>query len=263
MIRQQLRQERLRLVARRTQSASEGLDAGFAFSELLRNAAAQAAALTAVPCVVRTISELEAVELALIENGQRHDLNPIEEAEGYYRLFEAGRSMTDMAARLGRSAKHISGRLALLELPKKAQRALEHGSLSLADADALLEACEHPDLIEAVIDARRDANGHFDIQRGIEHALRERRRDEAVAGLTERAAERGLILVEYEGYNPSGYRTVKDQLGFDADARRQHRKEPCHAVTIETTWDGRADLVEVCTDWKRHRPHAKKPGSGT
>jgi ParB family chromosome partitioning protein len=111
-------------------------------------------ALIAVPCVVRTISELEAVELALLENGQRHDLNPIEEAEGYYRLFEAGRSLTDMAARLGRSAKHISGRLVLLELPKKAQRALEHGSLTLAHANALLEAREHPDLIEAVIDAR-------------------------------------------------------------------------------------------------------------
>jgi hypothetical protein len=42
-----------------------------------------------------------------------------------------------------------------------------------------------------------------------------------VAALTERSAERGLARVEYEGYNPSGYRTVKDQLGFDAEARRQ------------------------------------------
>src|SRR5262245_36247120 len=69
-----------------------------------RHAAAQAAVLTTVPCVVRPISDLEAVELALIENGQRHDLNPIEEAEGYYRLFEAGRRLTKMATTLGRSA---------------------------------------------------------------------------------------------------------------------------------------------------------------
>lgn len=227
-----------------------------------RHAAAQAAALATVPCVVRAISELEAVELALIENGQRHDLNPIEEAEGYYRLFEAGRSLTDMAATLGRSAKHISGRLALLELPKKAQRALEQSTITLGDAEALLDAREHPDLIEAVIDARRDANGHFDLRRGIEQALRERHRDEAVAALTERATERGLTLVEHEGYNPSGYRTVKDQLGFDTNARRQHRKQPCHAVTIETTWDGRAELVEVCTDWKRHTTRTKKHSAG-
>src|SRR5439155_25153587 len=122
---------------------------------------------------------------------------------GYYRLFEAGRSVTYMAATLGRSAKHISGRLALLELPKKARRALEQTTISLADAEALLEAREQPDLIETVIDARRDASDHFDARRGVEQGLRERRRDQAVAALVGRATERGLTLVEYQGYNPA------------------------------------------------------------
>jgi hypothetical protein len=167
-----------------------------------------------------------------------------------------------MAATLGRSAKHISGRLVLLEPPKKAQRAVEQSSITLTDAEALLDAREHPDLIEAVIEARRGGSGHFDVRRSIEHALRERRRDEAVAALTEHAGERGLTVVEHEGYNPTNYRTIKDQLGLDADARRQHRRQPCHAVTIETTWDGHAELVEVCTDWKRHNTAAKRRTSG-
>lgn len=90
------------------------------------------------------IGDTEALELTLIENGQRNDLNPIEEAEGYFQLFEAGRAVTDMAATIGRSAKHISSRLALLELPKKARRAVERGKISLSEADALLTARDHP-----------------------------------------------------------------------------------------------------------------------
>ena len=80
--------------------------------------------------MVRAISEVEAVELALIENGQRNDLNPVEEAAGYYELFGAGRTVTHMAATLGRSAKHISAHLALLELTKKARPALERNKAS-------------------------------------------------------------------------------------------------------------------------------------
>ena len=222
-----------------------------------RLAAAQAAGVTNLACVVRAISDIEAVELTLIENGQRHDLNAVEEAEGYYQLFEAGRTVTAMATTLGRSAKHISARLALLELPKKARRATERNKISLSDADALLAAREHPDLIEATIESLDGDGGSFDVRRSIENALRERRRDESVAALMTQAEERGLRLVEYEGYQPTSYRSLREGLGLDADARRQHRREACHAVTVEARWDGRAELVEVCTDWRRHTTRGK------
>ena len=223
-----------------------------------RLAAAQAAGVTNLLCVVRAISDIEAVELTLIENGQRHDLNAIEEAEGYYQLFEAGRTVTAMATTLGRSAKHISARLALLELPKKARRAIERNKISLSDAEALLTAREHPDLIEATIESLdSEDGGSFDVRRSIENALREHRRDESVAALRTQAEERGLRRVEYEGYQPTSYRSLREGLGLDADARRQHRREACHAVTVEARWDGRAELVEVCTDWRRHTTRGK------
>ena len=228
-----------------------------------RLAAGRAAGVPELPCVVRTISEVEAVELALIENGQRNDLNPVEEAEGYYQLFGAGRTVTDMSATLGRSAKHISARLALLELTKKARRALERNKISLSDAEALLTAREHPDLIDATIDALDGDAEIVDVRRKIESALRERRRDEAVASLVAQAEDRGLRVVEYEGYQPTGYRTLRDGLNLDTEARRQHRREPCHAVTIEARWDGRAELIEVCTDWRRHTARAKASDAST
>lgn len=222
-----------------------------------RLAAAQAAGVAELPCVVRVINEIEAVELALIENGQRQDLNPIEEAEGYYQLFEAGRAVTEMSTTLGRSAKHISARLALLELPKKARRALERDKITLGDAEALLAAREHPDLIDATIDALDGEGGSADVRRSIESALRDRRREESVAGLVAQAETRGQRVIPYEGYQPTSYRTLHDGLNLDSDARRQHRREPCHAVTVEARWDGRAELVEVCTDWRRHTIRAK------
>ena len=223
-----------------------------------RLAAAQAAGVTNLACTVRAINDIEAVELTLIENGQRHDLNAVEEAEGYYQLFEAGRTVTAMATTLGRSAKHISARLALLELPKKARRAIERNKISLSEAEALLAAREYPDLIEATIESLDgEDGGSFDVRRSIENGLRERRREESVAVLRAQAEERGLRLVEYQGYQPTNYRSLREGLGLDTDDRRRHRREACHAVTVEARWDGRAELVEVCTDWRRHSTRGK------
>ena len=124
------------------------------------------------------------------------------DAEGYYQLFEAGRAVTEMSTTLGRSAKHISARLALLELPKKARRALERNKITLGDAEALLAAREHPDLIDATIDALDGEGGCADVRRSIESALRDRRREESVAALVAQAEARGQRVIPYEGYQP-------------------------------------------------------------
>jgi hypothetical protein len=101
------------------------------------------------------------------------------------------------------------------------------------------------------------------VRRAIESALRDRRRAESVAALVTQAEERGLHVIEYEGYPPNSYRTLRDGLGLDGDARRQHRREPCHAVTVEARSDGSAELVEVCTDWRRHTARAKASNAST
>jgi ParB family chromosome partitioning protein len=104
--------------------------------------AARLAGLQSVPVLVRDdIDDREALKLAILENVQRQDLNPIEEARGYKRLideFEMGQQ--DLAERLGKSRSAIANTLRLLQLPEELRRKIETGELSAGHARALLGA---------------------------------------------------------------------------------------------------------------------------
>ncbi len=103
--------------------------------------AAQAAQLHEVPVVVQELSDAAALEVALIENIQRQDLTPIEEAEGYRRLTaEFNRTQEELARALGRSRSHISNALRLLNLPGPVKLLLNEGGLSAGHGRALLNA---------------------------------------------------------------------------------------------------------------------------
>jgi ParB family transcriptional regulator, chromosome partitioning protein len=93
--------------------------------------AAQAAQLTEVPVLVRDIANREALEIALVENVQRQDLNAIEEAQGYQRLInEFGHTQEDIARVTGKSRPHITNTLRLLNLPNEVLVLVEEGKLS-------------------------------------------------------------------------------------------------------------------------------------
>ncbi|MCU0267311.1 MAG: ParB/RepB/Spo0J family partition protein [Acidimicrobiales bacterium] len=116
-----------------------------------RHAAAVKAGLGEVPCTIRLLTDAERVEIMLVENLQRCDLSPIEEASGYFRLVEHGLTQRELASRIGRSARHVAARLALLELPKTVQRELHAGTLTVADGQALLGLRDHPEVIDAIV----------------------------------------------------------------------------------------------------------------
>lgn len=97
-----------------------------------RLAAARAAGLVEVPCTIRTLSDLERVEIMVAENLARSGLSVMDEAGGYFRMAEFGLTTKDLAKRLGRLAAHIKARLALLELPKAAQLKLDNGAWASA-----------------------------------------------------------------------------------------------------------------------------------
>lgn len=109
--------------------------------------AAQLANLHDVPVVVRALSDQEAVEIAIIENVQREDLNAIEEGEGYKLLMDGhGYTQEDLAKVIGKSRSHLANTLRLLKLPDGVQDLVRTGQLSAgharplvgrADADAL------------------------------------------------------------------------------------------------------------------------------
>lgn len=84
-----------------------------------RFAASKAAGLTEIPATIRELSDLEALELQVVENLQRSDLHPLEEAEGYHALHKThGISIDDVAAKVGKSKGYVYGRMALVRLPK-------------------------------------------------------------------------------------------------------------------------------------------------
>jgi ParB family chromosome partitioning protein len=101
--------------------------------------AAQLAGLHEIPAVVRDVSAAEAFELALVENLQRTDLNPLEEAEGYRRLIqEFGLTQDQVGERMGRDRTSIANALRLLQLPDGVNQLLASGALGMGHARALL-----------------------------------------------------------------------------------------------------------------------------
>jgi len=103
-----------------------------------RYRAARRAGLDRVPAVVRVLDDKEALAAALIENLQREDLNPVEEAEGYRRLIETGLSQEEVARRVGKARSTVANALRLLTLPEPALAALRDGRISAGHARALL-----------------------------------------------------------------------------------------------------------------------------
>lgn len=105
--------------------------------------AAQMAKLHEVPVVVRIFTDVEVLEVAIIENIQRADLNPIEEAVGYRQLMDRfGHTQEKMAEALGKSRSHIANLLRLLNLPDEVVEMVRQGDLSAGHARALVTSVD-------------------------------------------------------------------------------------------------------------------------
>ena len=111
--------------------------------------ASRMAGLTQVPVVIREMSDSEAMELALIENLQREDLNPIEEAEGFKLLMDTYSLTQEQAAeRVGKSRPAVANALRLLSLPVKVVELLKEGKLSSGHARALIPLKDEKMMLE-------------------------------------------------------------------------------------------------------------------
>jgi ParB family transcriptional regulator, chromosome partitioning protein len=109
--------------------------------------AARMAGLTKIPVVVRQFTPQEKLEIALIENVQREDLTPIEEALAYRRLMEmADLSQEQVAIRVGKDRSTVANTLRLLKLPEEARQAVSSGAINAGHARALLTVASPADL---------------------------------------------------------------------------------------------------------------------
>src|SRR5258708_5636685 len=116
--------------------------------------AAQLAGLHQIPAIVRELEDLEVIELALIENIQRTDLNALEEARGYAVMIKRfNRSHETIAGIVGKSRSHVANTLRLMRLPERVQEHLEAGRLTAGHARALLDLDEAEGLAERIIRA--------------------------------------------------------------------------------------------------------------
>ncbi|MFO0702691.1 MAG: ParB/RepB/Spo0J family partition protein [Candidatus Andersenbacteria bacterium] len=152
--------------------------------------AAELAGLAKVPVVVRDTDDREKLELALIENIQRQDLNPLEEARALKQLLEDFKlNHNEVAARVGRSRPAVSNILRLLELAPEAQRALLAGRISAGHARALLACSGHAQQVELLQVTEQQRLSVRDVERlaaqavrGSQPSRRARGADDASAG---------------------------------------------------------------------------------
>ena len=160
--------------------------------------AAQRAGMRRLPAIVRAIPDEKLLELALVENIQRQELNPIEEAEAYRKLIEhVGLTQEQVAERVGKERTLITTVMRLLKLPKDVQRHIIEGHLSLSHGRALLMT-DDPKVQSTVA------------QRAIDHDLSVRE--------TEKAVKRGR-------HEPAGPGTVrKSIITKDANLRAAETK---------------------------------------
>jgi ParB family chromosome partitioning protein len=114
--------------------------------------AAQRAGLHTIPAVIRELNEVEVVEIAIVENVQRTDLNPLEEAQGFQALIDRfGRTQQEIADAVGKSRPHIANMLRLLALPDDLQEMVRDGRLSAGHARAILTAPDPRGLAQRAI----------------------------------------------------------------------------------------------------------------
>jgi len=139
--------------------------------------AAMRAGLTQVPIVVRDASDHEALQLALVENLQREDLNPIEEANGYRRLQEEFQwSQEEVAEKVGKSRPAIANAMRLLSLPAEVQQEVSTGNLPAGQARALLGLHSEPLILSAYREVLAKGLSTRDTEKLVRHLLLGRKR---------------------------------------------------------------------------------------
>lgn len=203
--------------------------------------AAKEAGLTEAPVIVRQATDLEVLEMALIENLQRADLNPIEEAEAYARLAgEFGMRQDDIAHKVGRSRAAVANAMRLLDLDQQVQTWVVQGLLSVGHAKVLLGLKSHEEQRAVADTVLRQSATVRSTERMVARQLGRtggtRRKKRAVtvpaAAMNDLAnrlqqhlatrvtihdgPEHGRIEIEY--YGPDDLERVLNRLGLPLDA---------------------------------------------
>ncbi|HVR90047.1 MAG TPA: ParB/RepB/Spo0J family partition protein [Novosphingobium sp.] len=193
--------------------------------------AAQKAQLHEIPALIRELDEREVMALALIENLQREDLNPIEEARAYHRLATSeGLTQADIARMVDKSRSHVANLQRLLTLPEPVIVLVETGKLSMGHARALVGAEDATALAQAAVERQLSV-------REVERLIRRRGRDTAPPrrARTERLAGDSADIAAVQSHLEE-FLGLSVRINADADPRSG-------AVTIRYRSLDQLDLV--------------------
>ena len=211
-----------------------------------RYAAALAAGLTEVPAIVREMDDKSALAIALVENCQRRDLSPTDEARAYRQLIaEHGYTQRSLAKQIGRSQSHIAKRLALLDLPEDIRSQVDSGGITLPDAAELARLAKWPDRLEA---ARRQSRNNGGVEAAVREQLRQQEAEANVKKARKELRAQGITVVDWPkggSWYSEQARPVSFLAGIDEET---HASEPCHAASVNPA----AEVVWICTDPARH-----------
>ncbi len=134
--------------------------------------AAKLTKLTEVPVIIRDVNDELALELALIENIQRADLNPLEEAAGYQRLMdEFGYTQEKLAPVVGKSRSHIANLLRLQKLPDSIKQRIDSGELTMGHARAILMSKNPEELAQQIVEIGLSVRQAEERAKGITHLV--------------------------------------------------------------------------------------------
>lgn len=179
-----------------------------------RYRAAKEANLQTVPVVVRELTDQQMMEFALLENLQREDLNPIEEATAYKMLMEKLQlTQEEIASRLGKSRPHIANHLRLLSLPKDIQKLIMNGTLSMGHGRALLglkQKNKMKSIVERVI--REQLN-----VRQLEKLIQQINQNVPRETLKRKPVEKSVFLKESESL-------LREKLGTNVTIKQTRKK---------------------------------------
>lgn len=192
--------------------------------------AAKRIGMTEVPVIIRDLTDAEAGQIALVENLQRENLNPIEEALGYQTLMQQyGMTQEDVARIVGRSRPAVANALRLLNLPAPVQDALEKGRLTVGHAKALA-AIRDPELLTAL--ANRAIDDRITV-REIEQAAKRQDQEKPEAAAKPRTPEQ-IYLEEMEI-------SLGERLGRKVRVQQGRKKG-----TLVLEYYGKEDLQALC-----------------
>ncbi len=182
--------------------------------------AAQRAGLHTIPAVVRELNEVDVLEIAIVENVQRTDLNPLEEAQGFQALIDRfGRTQQEIADAVGKSRPHIANMLRLLALPEDLQEMVRDGRLSAGHARAILTAPDPRGLAHRAISEGLNVR---DVERLAQQAKDEKHGPRA-SGAAAEAKNADTRALEQSLSNALGLEVTINEKGTAGDVKISYK----------------------------------------